>query len=257
MPSAYRPISLANSSSELYAALLQARLAYHFDYRISDLQYGFRKTRSTSSPLFIIRCLAELFERHTTSLYILFLGWSQVFACISHEHHTVSLVRIGLPLPFVHAISSLYHGKFFVATPQHTSATYKLSRGIRQGCPLSPYLFILVLSVLMHGVYSLFEQLFHYTPWTFSARTPVTDIEYADDTVLMARTQLALHRLLHTLQHEACKRGLSLNPDKCQLLPSSPFCFPYSFFSLCIPLQPTFLLSLFRYCPFRPTNPPH
>ena len=70
----------------------------------------------------------------------------------------------------------------------------------------------------MHGVYSLFEQLFHYTPWTFSARTPVTDIEYADDTVLMARTQLTLHRLLHTRQHEACKRGLFLNPDKCQLL---------------------------------------
>ena len=43
MPSAYRPISLANSSSELYAVLLQARLAYHFDDRISDFQYGFRK----------------------------------------------------------------------------------------------------------------------------------------------------------------------------------------------------------------------
>ena len=219
MPSAYRPISLANSIYKLYAALLQARLAYHFDDRISDLQYGFRKARSTSSPLFIIRRLAELFERHTTSLYILFLDWSQAFDCISHEHLTASLVRIGLPLPFVHAISSLYQdGKFFVATPQHTSATYKLSRGIRQGCPLSPYLFILVLSVLMHDVYSLFEQLFHYTPWTFSARTPVTDIEYADDTVLMARTQLTLHRLLHTRQHEACKRGLFLNPDKCQLL---------------------------------------
>lgn len=108
MPSAYRPISLANSSSELYAALLQARLAYHFDYRISDLQYGFRKARSTSSPLFIISRLAELFEQHTTSLYILFLDWSQAFDCISHEHLTASLVRIGLPLRF--AI-------FFVAPP--------------------------------------------------------------------------------------------------------------------------------------------
>ena len=99
MPSAYKPISLANSIYKLYAALLQAQLAYHFDDRISDLQYGFRKARSTSSPLFIIRRLAELFERHTTSLYILFLDWSQAFDCISHEHLTASLVRIGLPLP--------------------------------------------------------------------------------------------------------------------------------------------------------------
>ena len=99
MPSAYKPISLANSIYKLYAALLQAQLAYHFDDRISDLKYGFRKARSTSSPLFIIRRLAELFERHTTSLYILFLDWSQAFDCISHEHLTASLVRIGLPLP--------------------------------------------------------------------------------------------------------------------------------------------------------------
>ena len=38
--------------------------------------------------------------------------------------------------------------------------------------------------------------------------------------------------------------------------PSSPFCSPYSFVSLCRPLQPMLLLSLFRYCPFRPTDPP-
>ena len=46
----------------------------------------------------------------------------------------------------------------------------------------------------------------------------MTDVEYADDTVLVSRTQLTLHRLLHSLQHEASKRGLLLNPDKCQLL---------------------------------------
>ena len=46
----------------------------------------------------------------------------------------------------------------------------------------------------------------------------MTDVEYADDTVLVSRTQLTLHRLLHSLQHEASKRGLLLNPGKCQLL---------------------------------------
>ena len=69
----------------------------------------------------------------------------------------------------------------------------------------------------MHDVQFSFETRFHFTPWTFSSRSPMTDVEYADDTVLVSRTQLTLHRLLHSLQHEASKRGLLLNPDKCQL----------------------------------------
>ena len=153
LPASYRPTSLSNSIYKLYAALLQARLAYHFNDRISHLQFGFRKARSTSSPLFIIRRLAELFERHTTSLFILFLDWSQAFDCISRAHLAASLTRLGLPLPFVHAISALYQDcKLFVATSHGSSATYPLSRGVRQGCPLSPYLFVLVLSVLMNDV---------------------------------------------------------------------------------------------------------
>ena len=46
----------------------------------------------------------------------------------------------------------------------------------------------------------------------------LTDIEYADDTVLLSRTRLSPHRFLHTLQAHSLKRGMSLNQEKCQLL---------------------------------------
>ena len=70
----------------------------------------------------------------------------------------------------------------------------------------------------MLDVKTFFEGLYLHVPWTFSAQHPLTDLEYADDTVLMARTQATLHRLGHLLQHLAAQRGLSLNPHKCQLL---------------------------------------
>ena len=70
----------------------------------------------------------------------------------------------------------------------------------------------------MLDVKTFFEGLYQHVPWTFSAEHPLTDLEFADDTVLMARTQATLHRLVHLLQHLAAQRGLSLNQHKCQLL---------------------------------------
>ena len=46
----------------------------------------------------------------------------------------------------------------------------------------------------------------------------LTDVENADDTVLLSRTRLSLHRFLHTLQAHSVERGMPLNHEKSQLL---------------------------------------
>ena len=79
---------------------------------------------------------------------------------------------------------------------------------------------------VMHDVQFSFETRFHFTPWTFSSRSPMTDVEYADDTVLVARTQLTLHRFLHSLQHEASKHAnlsIHLSPH---VTPTFPLLLP-------------------------------
>ena len=105
--------------------------------------------------------------------------------------------------------------QFFVTDPSGDSPYFPLARGIRQGCPLSPYLSIIVLSALTSDLHSFFHEIFSYTPWTFSSSHPLTDVEYADDTVLMARTYETLSRLLHLLQHLAARIGVLLNGSKC------------------------------------------
>ena len=82
-PSSYRPISLANSIYKVYACMLQQRLAHSTDHLLHT-------HRSISTPLFLLRRLTEIFERHSTSLYILFLDWSQAFDSIGHSLFTFS-----------------------------------------------------------------------------------------------------------------------------------------------------------------------
>ena len=67
LPSNYRPISLVNTVYKIYASMLHTRLKLAVDDRISPSQYGFRAGRSTSAPLFVIRRLLELRERHGVS----------------------------------------------------------------------------------------------------------------------------------------------------------------------------------------------
>ena len=117
-PSSYRPISLANSIYKVYACMLQQRLAHSIDHLLHPNQYGFRAGRSISTPLFLLRRLTEIFERHSTSLYILFLDWSQAFDSIGHPHLAASLRRYGIPPLLVDARMALYQNcQFFVTDP--------------------------------------------------------------------------------------------------------------------------------------------
>ena len=156
--------------------------------RLQAQQFGFRAGRSISTPLFILRRLTELFERHSSSLYMLFLDWSQAFDSVSHPALRAALLRYGVPPQTVNSIMALYHqAQFFVPDQLSTSSTCSIGRGIRQGCPLSPYLFVVVLSAISDDLHSIFQALFGLSPWTHSANLHLTDVEYADDTVLISR----------------------------------------------------------------------
>ena len=67
------------------------------------------------------------------------------------------------------------------------SKLYPFKRGVRQGCPLSSYPFILVLSVLFEDLHVECRSLFTSLPSVHSD-FPITDLKYADDTLLLIRT---------------------------------------------------------------------
>eukprot|EP00969_Alexandrium_andersonii_P218851 9665721-Alexandrium_andersonii.AAC.1 len=83
--------------------------------------------------------------------------------------------------------------------------------GVRQGCTLSPLLFIASLTVVMDEVEASLREAIPlaYTP-VFSFH----DIEYADDTVIVAKTARVANHIMKELQRRARSRGLELNKEK-------------------------------------------
>ena len=86
--------------------------------------------------------------------------------------------------------------------------------GIRQGCPLSPYLFILTIHVLFHDVnltrLSMAQQTSTIFP-TLSFR----QLLYADDTLLIARSPYLAQKVLQLVETESAYYGFILNKGKC------------------------------------------
>ncbi|CAE8641270.1 unnamed protein product [Polarella glacialis] len=219
LPESFRPIALCNAIYKIYASLIQTRLSSALDSSLRTTQYGFRANKSTAQPIFVLRQILDLHERHQGKMHFLFLDWSKAFDSITHENIEIALQRYEVPEPFTKAITALYRAPTFrVKNGSDLSSLHPQQRGIRQGCPLSPYLFIIVLSCLMHDVEEEYTSKFELLPNPFSASSPLWDLEYADDTVLFSPNPVTLQRLLHILQHHAARIGLHLNLEKCEHL---------------------------------------
>ena len=198
--------------------MLQSRLATIHEKDLRRSQYGFRAGRSTTHPLFILRRAMEWSEMTATPLHFLFLGWKQAFDSIDHNAMLVALHRFGLSSKYLAIIKSLYQDPVFhTISQQGEQAAGSVGSGIRQGCPLSPYLFIMVLTVLLEDVdMSLLSQGIATTTW--SVGRPTYDLEYADDILLISLTTTQMEHLLHTIEQQAEMYGMRLNQTKTEVL---------------------------------------
>ena len=215
----YRPISLTNISYKIFASMLQSRLSHYLDSRIRPTQFGFRKSRSTTQPIHILRRLLEVHERQPSPFHALFLDWSKAFDSVTFTAIQSAMTFMGVSDHVVRVIMSLYQSlSFVVRDSQQVSPQKVQTKGLRQGCPLSPYLFSMVLTHLFHDVELKYANTYGMIAGVINTPSPLWDLEYADDTVLLSNSSEQPNRLLHLIQFEGSQRGLVVNEDKCEHL---------------------------------------
>ena len=209
----YRPISLLNSCYKIMAALVKERLDSGLDARICSTQYGFRKHRSTAQAIFLARRLQDIAEKSNARCTLVLLDWEKAFDRVSQDKLIETLYRLKVPEKLCNLIGSLYNDPQFKVCVGEAESTWRSQcSGIRQGCPLSPYLFTLVMGALFADV---MEEI--YTPRQLEPLDGVyfSKILYADDTLIFGANTQCINTFLHAIERHSKYFGVNLNYDKC------------------------------------------
>ena len=133
----YRPISVSNCIYIVLARLILDPIQQSINTALSDTQAGSCKDYTTSQQA--MNLLMELHERPEGS-YICLLDIAKAFPITPHACLVESLQAIGAPPHVSRTVKSIYT----LSTCQYGKLQFPLTRGIKEGSPLSPALFVLV-----------------------------------------------------------------------------------------------------------------
>ena len=115
-------------------------------------------------------------------------------------------------------LRKLYAGQeATVRTGHGTTGWFQIGKGVHQGCILSPCLFNTYAEYIMRNA-GLEEAQARIK----IAGRNISNLRYADDTILMAESKEELKSLLMKVKEESEKGGLKLNIQKTKIMASGP-----------------------------------
>jgi len=223
VPSNYRPITVSGLLYKLFSSVLLTRLQNALEQLgvRAPTQLGFRQGKGTEQAIWLLHhCITRACSKAAKGglggqLYTCFIDLKQAFDSVDRELLWARLEHLGIPNgPFFQAIKSLYSStEFGVRIAGCTSDShFRTSRGVKQGCPISPLLFGLVMDHLYHRLQTDCPDV--GVTLLDHMGTILNHIMYADDVVLFALSQADLQRLVDAVQVFCAEVGLSVNADK-------------------------------------------
>lgn len=212
----WRGITILNVLNKLLAQIIYERLDVYIDNNMREEQAGFRRGRGCIDQSNTLRIIVEQSLEFNTPLYIAFIDFLRAFDTIKHSAIWRALDNKGVPSKIIKLIQNLYSdANISVLHEDMLSEPFQLTTGVKQGCPLSPMLFNIVLDEIMRHVTRVPRGI----TWGFKR---LEDLDYADDIALLAHSQSDLQSKIDALHGEAQDVGLLINTQKTKIMRINP-----------------------------------
>jgi hypothetical protein len=199
----YRPITISSLLSRLFWGIVDHRLRKII--KMNPRQKGFVAEAGCFANVQLLDELVRTMKRSGGGVGIQ-LDISKAFDTVPHKAIEYALTRKGLPPAFVKLVSSSYHGVRTNIEHPKGAIPITLKRGVKQGDPLSPLLFNLVLEPLL-------DQLNQMEGVPFGDES-ISVIAFADDLFLFASDALKAQSLLDCTVDYLGAHGMTLSASK-------------------------------------------
>lgn len=222
LPSDFRPISLCNVVYKIIAKSLENKLKQHLPDYIHPLQQASIKGRSIGNNIIIAQEIAHSFSLSSwKSLdFILKIDLAKAFDRIEWHFIVSALTRKGLHDHFIKLVFACISLPIFsVIINDQSFAKFRSSRGIRQGCPLSPHLFVFAVNELALSLQDAL-QANHLTGISLGPNCPgIHSLMFADDLIVRGKANMQEARRISQIIDLFCHySGQTLNWSKSGIL---------------------------------------
>ena len=207
----YRGISLLSLPGKVYAKCLERKCREIVKSKLEDGQCGFRPGRSTTDQIFALKQIFEKSWEYAKNLFACFVDLEKAYDRVPRDKLWKVLQKYGVDGQLLRAIKSFYcRPEVCVRVNGKQSKPFHVGIGLRQGCVLSPLLFIVYMNWI--DKYSQADEC------ATIGSCKISRLVFANDLVLLFSTESGLQRALNSFADACNTAGMKISTAKTEVL---------------------------------------
>ena len=213
----WRPITLLNTDYKIFTHAIKNRIMQAVPQLISSSQSGFQPGKSTSDNLILMYLVLEYFQNNPEEEGLLLeIDYEKAFDSVEHDYLRETLKAMGFGERLISLVKLAFNGCLsYVNVNGHLSDPIYLTRGVHQGSPLSPVLFLLIAQTFTKNL----ENNVNIVGITVEGVELIQSL-FADDTDLFIKpSPIVLAQVFLELNRFAKVAGCKYNPSKTKCIP--------------------------------------